>query len=346
MTDVTAPGIAFVTDGGPEIGLGHLSRCAALCRAAVADGARTTVLLPEPSRIRPLLRGVRAELLRCPWPVDADRARATLVTLTPDVIVVDSYAASPHFLDSLRAIAPVVAVDDLADRPLPVDVVVNGGAGAETLSYDRRPGTNYLLGPRYALLDPAYAATPTRAATQRVRRVLVCLGGGRQIDVGVTALAAVDRALSGCVVDVVVGASGTTGWELDGAAREMQNLAVIHRDRFGLRELMLRADLAVSASGVTLLELAATATPMVAVALVDNQRPNFEAFTKAGVALGAGAAGDPDLSDAIEAGVKRLAGDGALRESLGARGRALVDGQGAHRVAELIGRPARSWERR
>ncbi len=344
MSDTTASRIAFVTDGGSEIGLGHLSRCAALCRAAVAEGVRTTFLLPEPSRIKPFLRGVRAELLRSSWPVDADGARATLATLMPDVIVVDSYAASSHFLDSLRAIAPVVAVDDLADRPLPVDVVVNGGAGAETLSYDRRPGTHYLLGPRYALLHPAYAATPSRAATERVRRVLVCLGGGRQIDVSVTVLAAVDRALSGCVVDVVVGASGGTGWELDGAAREMQNLTVIHRDRFGLRELMLRADLAVSGAGVTLLELAATATPMVAIALVDNQRPNFEALTKAGVALGAGAAGDPDLSDAIEAGVKRLAGDGALRETLGARGRALVDGQGAHRVAELIGRPASSWQ--
>jgi spore coat polysaccharide biosynthesis predicted glycosyltransferase SpsG len=161
----------------------------------------------------------------------------------------------------------------------------------------------------------------------------------------VTVLAAVGRALSGCVVDVVVGASGTTGWELDGAAREMKNLTVIHRDRFGLRELMLRADLAVSGAGVTLLELAATATPMVAIALVDNQRPNFEALTKAGVALGAGAAGDPDLGGAIEAAVKRLAGDGTLRETLGARGRALVDGQGAHRVAELIARPARSWQR-
>src|SRR5215472_9161983 len=47
----------------------------------------------------------------------------------PDVIVVDSYAATPGFLGSLRATAQIVAVDDMADRPLPVDVVVNGGAG-------------------------------------------------------------------------------------------------------------------------------------------------------------------------------------------------------------------------
>jgi spore coat polysaccharide biosynthesis predicted glycosyltransferase SpsG len=122
----------------------------------------------------------------------------------------------------------------------------------------------------------------------------------------------------------------------------MRNLAVIHRDRFGLRDLMLRADIAVSGSGVTLLELAATSTPMVAVALADNQRPNFEAFTKADVALGAGMATDPNLGDAIEAAVKRLAEDRALRVAMSARGRELVDGEGSSRVASLIGRPTES----
>lgn len=339
---MSAVHVAFVTAGGPDIGLGHLSRCAALCRAAVAEGARASVLLPEPARMMPLLRGVGAEVLPSLWAIDPAGARAVLAGLAPDAIVVDSYAATPHFLESLRAMAPVVAVDDMANRPLPVDVVVNGSPGAETLAYVRRPGTTYLLGPRYALLDPGYAVAPGRSATGRVRRVLVCLGGGRQLGAALTALAAVDRALHGCVVDVAAGASGTTSWELDGAAREMRNLVVIHRDRFGLRELMLRADLAVAGAGVTLLELAATATPTVAIVLADNQRPNFEALTKAGVALGAGAAGDPDLGAVVEASVERLAGDAALRAALSARGRALVDGQGASRVARLIGRPAMS----
>jgi UDP-2,4-diacetamido-2,4,6-trideoxy-beta-L-altropyranose hydrolase len=340
MSGSGARHLVFVTESGPTIGLGHLSRCAALCRAAVAGGARASFLVPEHAVIRPFLRGVGAQVLRSPWPADPAGARASLAELAPDVIVVDSYTATPEFLDSLRAMAPVVAVDDMADRLLPVDVVVNGGAGAETLAYHRQAGTTYLLGPQYALLDPAFAATPGRGPADRARRVLVCLGGGRQVDVGVTALAAVDRALRGCVVDVTVGASGTTGWELDGAAREMRNLVVIHRDRFGLRQLMLRADLAVSGAGVTLLELAATATPAVAIALADNQLPNFEAFAKAGVALGAGAAGDPDLGGAIEMGVTRLASDGALRVAMGARGRALVDGQGASRVAQRLARAA------
>src|SRR5262249_29781943 len=162
MSDVTPSRIAFVTDGGPEIGLGHLGRCAALCRAAVAQGARASFLLPEPTHVKPFLRGVDVEILRCPWPIDPNGARAMLTTMRQAAVVVDSSAASPEFVAGLRDVAQLIAVDDMADRRLPVDVVVNGGAGAETLPYDRRPGTTYLLGPRYALLDPVFATPPSR----------------------------------------------------------------------------------------------------------------------------------------------------------------------------------------
>ncbi len=331
--------IAFVTEGGPDVGLGHLSRCAALARAAAADGARASFLVREDAHVASLLRDVPAEVLRVPWQVDPARALRTLSGLAPDTIVVDSYAASSDLLASFRRVAQVVAVDDMADRPLPVDVVVNGGAGAEGLPYGRRADTIFLLGPSYALLDPSYAAAPGRAATDRVRRVLICLGGGRQADTTLAALAAADRALDGCVVDVAAGPFSAGSGELDAAAREARNRVIVHRGRFGLRELMLGADVAISGAGMTLYELAATATPVVAVSTAGNQRPNFEAFEQSGAALGAGAAGDPGLGGAIESALRRLAEDGALRATMGARGRALVDGQGAIRVAQVIGRP-------
>src|SRR5262249_4301604 len=162
-----------------------------------------------------LLRGVRAEVVQSTWRLDPDGARRMLASLAPTVIVVDSYAASATFLASLRVVAPVVAVDDMADRPLPVDVVVNGGAGAEALPDDRRPDTSYLLGPRYALLDPAYAALPGRATAERVRRVFISLGASGQVEATVIALAAVDRALDKCVVDLAIGTLGAGAWELD-----------------------------------------------------------------------------------------------------------------------------------
>jgi spore coat polysaccharide biosynthesis predicted glycosyltransferase SpsG len=107
-----------------------------------------------------------------------------------------------------------------------------------------------------------------------------------------------------------------------------------------LRQVMLEADLAVTGAGVTLSEIAATATPAVMVMTEPNQARNVEAFERAGSALYAGLASAPDMRAKVEALVARLAADPYERAILGAAGRRLVDGQGALRVAhELISMP-------
>ena len=94
-----------------------------------------------------------------------------------EAFVVDSYHAEARLLAVLRRAALVVAIDDLADRPLAVDVVVNGAWHAERLAYRVEPETRRLLGPRYALLERAFAEAMPRAVSERVERVLVTLGG-------------------------------------------------------------------------------------------------------------------------------------------------------------------------
>src|SRR5207247_233672 len=116
----------------------------------------------------------------------------------------------------------------------------------ERLPYERTPGTLFLLGPAYALLNACYAEVPIRRTGTTVERVLVCLGGGRQVESLVAALAAVDRVLSGCVVDVAAGSFSENAPSLDRAARAARNRVVIHRGAFGLRDRMVAADVAIS----------------------------------------------------------------------------------------------------
>jgi len=63
---------------------------------------------------------------------------------------------------------------------------------------------------------------------------------------------------------------------------------------------------------------------------------NSSVFERAGAALAAGSSHAPDLGATVALQLKRLAGDGALRESLGSRARRLVDGRGAQRVARAL----------
>ena len=160
---MSAAHVVLVTEGGADVGLGHVSRCLAIARAARAEGARVSfITAPEP-RVAALLGGVGAEVVSQSWPADLTGALDALRGLAPDAVVVDSYKATPTLFRALRPLGvSVVAVDDTAERALPVDAVVNGSIAAESLPYRRTAETTFLLGARYALLDPVYAGSPDR----------------------------------------------------------------------------------------------------------------------------------------------------------------------------------------
>lgn len=326
------PRVAFLTHGGPAIGLGHVVRCLSLARALAAAGASVSFFAGRDARVATMIDVAGFDVMEGNWEESPTAAGELVAAHRPGMLVVDSYAVTGAMLDTLHPlVGRLVAIDDIADRPLPVHTVINGAAGAGNLDYrGGLPGTEYLLGPRYALLDPAYAEEPARHPRPSVERVLVTLGGGSHPATLGTICRAV-LTLDGVTVDVVAGPLTEPG-EADEIADAR---VVVHRGVSPLRPLMLAADVAVSGAGMTLLELAATATPTVYLMLAPNES-NSSVFERAGAALAAGSSHAPDLGATVALQLKRLAGDAALRESLGSRARRLVDGRGAQRVARAL----------
>ncbi len=317
------PGVLFLTVAGAGAGLGHVKRCAALGSALAGLGASVRFAVAgDAERLGPLgttLPGFEA----LQWLGSPRLALDIAERSGADIVVVDAYRATDDLMRALRTRGAVVAaIDDLADRELPVDVVVDGAYGAERRMYADVSGRRLLLGPRFTLLEPGFADLPHRAVRPAVSRVLVTLGGEDAEAVVAAALAAVGRAAPEAVIDLAIGPFARAASELGANVR-------VHQGLPSLRALLLEADFAVTGAGMTLYECLAAGTPAVAVPLADNQKPNFDELTGAGLVL----PGQSDLSAAVE----RLSRDAALRAELAARGRALVDGRGASRVAaELV----------
>jgi UDP-2,4-diacetamido-2,4,6-trideoxy-beta-L-altropyranose hydrolase len=312
--------VAFVTDAGGEAGLGHFKRCLALARALTTRGAQIDLFVS--GAVDPALAVVAPDVEVRPlawWDAPA-RVLDAVAGLGVDAIVVDSYHAEASLLGALRRAGLVVAIDDLADRALVADLVINGAWHAEQLAYRLPPESVRLLGPRYALLDPAFAAAPSPATRETVRRVLVTLGGATPATRTAEAAAAVHAALPGAGLDVVGGLVGAT-----------PPAGAVHGAVPSLRPLLAEADLAVTAGGMTLYECLATGTPTVAVCLADNQRPNLEHLGAAGLVV-------PAEFSMLTATVARVAADRPLRARMAAAGRRAIDGRGAARAADAIAR--------
>jgi RimJ/RimL family protein N-acetyltransferase len=100
-------------------------------------------------------------------------------------------------------------------------------------------------------------------------------------------------------------------------------------------ELMHWADLAVAAGGGTSWEIAYAGLPALFVILAENQEENARELEKQGFGI---CLGDHAPIDGcrLRAAVEGLANDAAMRAAFARRGRELVDGFGARRVAKLL----------
>jgi spore coat polysaccharide biosynthesis predicted glycosyltransferase SpsG len=259
-------------------------------------------------------------------------------------VVVDSYTCTAEYLQRLAARVPaVIVLDDIADRELPVDFVVNGALGAERLPYRGRADTRYLLGPQYLLLRPEFAQEPKRQFHAQTDCLLITVGGDDPQGLTARLVRWAAAVLGPVVIDVVIGPLFQHLQAIEQASQEVPARVTLHFDPPAMRDLMLAADLAICGGGQTTCELAATGTPVVAIRLADNQGPNLEGLAAAGALLSAGDARDADLESRVERALAALAEDPVLRASMSARGRALVDGRGASRVAgaisDITGRP-------
>ena len=197
-------------------------------------------------------------------------------------LVIDSYEVREECLSRVRA-SLVAVIDDLADRSLPVDLVINGAANACELAYRTSPGTRLLLGPEYVLLRKEFAQAPTRSISANVKRVLITVGGMDPHVLTPRLIAWTQEALEGVAIDVVVGPF--FGEDSVAQAEKMAagNPAVaVHRDPAAIRNLMLACDLALTGGGQTTYELAATGTPAVAIRIADNQTGNLKGLSTCG----------------------------------------------------------------
>ena len=316
--------ILFVCAAGPSIGGGHVMRSLTLARALEQADA-TCAFLASPE-VAAILNAFAPDMARAESDQDFD------------AIVFDHYGLSA---DDHRALAkgrPALAIDDLADRPLAVDLVLDSGPARKAEDYAGLlpPAARLLLGPAYAPVRPTFAALRAKALARRaerapVRRILVSLG---LTDVGAITERVVGllRPLIGdAALDVVVG-GGAPSLPALRALAERDPRLVLHVDAQDMPRLTLEADLAIGAGGSTTWERCVLALPTLALILAENQAPAARALEAADVAPCLDVAA-PDFETAFAREISGLLDNADRRAALSAASAQVCDGLGAERAA-------------
>jgi hypothetical protein len=282
-----------------------------MAEALAAAGARATL---------ELLRGE-------PTAAEADRLRALGAGghEPPDVAAVLVDLPDPNEIAG-RWPANVLAIFD--DREW-----FRGAAGLVIQpSLDRWSGparaARVLAGYAYAPIRSSLRALAASGPAVAEPEVLVCFGGSDPADVGGRVALAIADA-GDWPITVIVGP------DYHGRLREGGGDAVVVRDPPDLDRRLASAALVVGGAGTMKFELALLGRPMVLLAVVDDQLPVGPPFAATGAAryLGDGRTIDPaDVATAVAA----LMADDAARAALADRGRMIVDGRGAERIAAAV----------
>lgn len=346
-------------DSGKHIGLGHLVRCLRLGQELARRGAKVTFVtrthtnhavgLLEHHGFDVLPMKPRHEHNRdvSSWlgaPPDLDAAetiRALDATGGADWVVVDHYAIDAAWHRHVGTHARnLLVIDDLKNRQLDADIVLNQNLGATERDYAGLvpPATRLLVGPHNALLASEYrTARAQRAKTpapMERANLLISLGGSDPANTTGRVLEELEHALDRFTrVDVVISHHHPNREAFHARWAPYRNVFVYVQPP-SLVDLLLTTDIAIGAGGSSTWERLCIGVPAVTLVLADNQRDAARALAEQDLAVVS------HTPWASEGGVRTLTlgllEDAPRRLRMADAGRQLVDADGTRRVADTM----------
>lgn len=333
--------IVFRADGNPKIGSGHVMRCLSLADAFQELG-QTSLFITASEDLQGLIhsRGHACQVLYTEYDhmeQELDVLLPVLKEKQPALLVLDSYFVTSAYMRALKQEVALVYIDDMNAFDYPADVVVNYNIYAEDMEYP--PGKKYLLGPKYAPLRREFHNIPKKEIRRDVKDILLLTGGTDLEHVVLTLLHHLQKnpLPEGITLHAVLGALNQDAEEIERVSKGFPNVR-LYRNITNISELMQECDIAISAAGTTLYELCACGVPTVTYILADNQILPAKAFERTGLMLCAGdVRTDTGFAKKIFSKVDMLIRNMDLRGQMVQEMQRMVDGDGAKRVAEMLG---------
>ncbi|WP_328605746.1 spore coat protein [Amycolatopsis sp. NBC_00345] len=314
-------------DASPTIGAGHISRVVAYAERAVSRGWE--VAFAGDTDNAEWLASRLSELSVSRLPVSSWASLASGF----DAVLVDHYGLGDVRAEVNAAGAVLVSIEDDTFGRRSADVVVDSGFTPSSRPAD---GSGVLLrGVEFTALRDVVLRTRALRASRTPGsppHVTVVLGGGAEWASTVSSLLRALRDTSlPFTADALVRGEPSVPSLVDG---QSIRVAAPHS---GLLDLLATTDVAISAAGVTFLELCCLGVPTAALQLVDNQAPGYRAALSLGLATGVGDAATldarlPSVTDAL----RELLSDASLRAALTKSAMSTVDGLGADRVLDVV----------
>jgi len=323
--------VFILTEGGNNIGFGHITRCTALYQAFEERGITPKFIINGDESVIDLLVCKNYEIFN--WIDEKERLLELIKKV--DIAIIDSYLAGIDIYETISERVKIpVYLDDNKRLDYPKGVVVNGAIYAEELNYPMKKGVTYLLGSKYMPLRKEFWNVPEIEIKENIESVMITFGGDDTRNMTPGVLRLLKNNFPELIKNVVVGRGYKYINEIEELKDDKTNL-IYSPDADVMKNIMLESDIAISAAGQTTYELARVGTPTIAISVAKNQLDNVKGWKITGFIEYAGWWSDRDILNNINNSLDKIASF-QLRKEMNQKGILYVDREGGFRIVKSI----------
>lgn len=264
--------VVFFTEGGINIGFGHITRCLAISEAFKIKGIKTSFVINGDDSVLPLIKNTDFKLLS--WSDKIDN----LVDLIEgsDIVFVDSYLADKRVYSKIKKYSKLfVCLDDNNRINYPANIIINGNANAKSIKYLKNENKNYLLGSEYAPVRKEFWNVSNTTVKKDFSSILLTFGSGDVGNLTPTIIKILKKYYPSLYINVIIG-SGYKNIEEIKKIKDKKVKLIFSPDACKIKKLLEKTDAVISASGQTVNEILRVNKPGIIISVVDNQLNTFK----------------------------------------------------------------------
>ena len=302
-TAASRPLVVLRADAGGTTGFGHLVRSCALAAYLRSDfDCRIAGRLDSPEAV-PFAMSIIEESGAEPWslppgcaPARKDYDRAFADSLTGrEIVVLDNYFHSYEYQAEIRrGSRALVSVHDMPGFRTPADVLLTSSP-LEREDFRPDAHTRFYGGIERAMLRAPFLAPTSRAESDSIRRVAICMGGADPLRLIPKMVEVTHRVLPDVEIDVIAGPTASYRPAPDARVTLHRNLPAER-----IAEIYDRCDLCICPASTSCYEAMARRAPVAVGFFVDNQNIIYDYLSR-GAAYDMG-----DLRDSPDVLAQRL----------------------------------------
>ncbi len=294
--------IFIIAEGGKNIGLGHITRCTSIYQAFEEVGIQPQLIVNGDETVEEQLKDKNCKVF------DWLNNQKTLFAIVrnADMAFIDSYLADYDLYEKIsNVVGTAVYFDDDIRIEYPKGFVVNGAVFAEQMPYPKRKGVTYLLGTQYTPVRQEFWDVPEKPIRDNLEITMITFGGTDVCNLTPKVLKLLNSTYPELLKKVIIGKDFRNIIEIEKFEDNNTEL-IYYPDAAEMKKVMFESDVAISACGQTLYELARVGLPTIGVCVAQNQLQNIEGFRKLGFLQHIGFHNDKNLEEELNSSLTYL----------------------------------------